>query len=351
MDLKDVRNKIDFLDSKILKLLGDRMEFAIMSKKFKDNIEDKGREEELLERIRKNARGVINSEFCSKMYENIITESKKLQKKDYKFICFQGEHGAYSEIAARTWNEKYIPMATKDFADVFEGVQSGSYEYGIVPVENTLGGIIGQVNNLMISSDLKIVGAVELSISHCLAIPPGANHREIKHVYSHPQALSQCRNFLQRNNLEKKSYYDTAGAAKMISYKQLKTSASISSKLAAEMYNLEIIKEDIQDLKTNKTRFLVIAKEENEKVEGNKCSISFTTEHKAGTLFKVLEIFSKENLNLTRIESLPNQPGNYTFFIDFEGSIKDKKVLDSIEKVKEITDDFKFMGCYKEIIA
>ena len=347
MNLKEIRKNIDVLDSKILKLLNGRMELALMAKKSKSQIEDREREKEVLDRIRRNSTGLINAEFIEKIYIEIIKESKHLQRKDYKLIAFQGEHGAYGEAASREWNSGLIPMPCGEFAEVFEGVTSGLYDYGIVPVENTLGGVVGQVNELLIHTDLNVVGAVELPIHLCLLTLPGTDHREIRAVYSHPQALAQCRHFLARNKLDPVQYYDTAGAAKMLAGKRPRGSAAIASKLSAQLYDLEIIKEDIEDLDRNMTRFLVLSKEENRE-EGNKCSIIFSTEHKAGTLFRVLEVFARENINLTRIESIPDEPGNYAFFLDFMGSNKDESVVRALEEVEEITRNFKLMGCYKE---
>jgi prephenate dehydratase/chorismate mutase/prephenate dehydratase len=323
------------------------MELALMAKKSKSQIEDREREKEVLDRIRRNSTGLINAEFIEKIYIEIIKESKHLQRKDYKLIAFQGEHGAYGEAASREWNSGLIPMPCGEFAEVFEGVTSGLYDYGIVPVENTLGGVVGQVNELLIHTDLNVVGAVELPIHLCLLTLPGTDHREIRAVYSHPQALAQCRHFLARNKLDPVQYYDTAGAARMLVEERPKGSAAIASKLSAQLYDLEIMKEDIEDLDRNMTRFLVLSKEENRE-EGNKCSIIFSTEHKAGTLFRVLEVFARENINLTRIESIPDEPGNYAFFLDFMGSNKDESVVRALEEVEEITSNFKLMGCYKE---
>ncbi len=347
MSLEEIRKKIDLSDSKILNLLSERMELVLMAKKFKSRIEDSKRERELLERIRKNSTVLIDVEFIETIYAEIIKKSKKLQQEDYKLIAFTGEHGAYSEAASREWNADLIPVPCNEFADVFEGVKSGLYDYGIVPVENTLGGVVGQVNQLFINTDLHVVGAVELPIHHCLLALPGTDHREIRIVYSHAQALAQCRRFLARNNLDPAPFYDTAGAAKMLAEKRLKGTAAIASKLSARLYHLEIIKENIEDLDRNMTRFLVLSRQERVE-EGDKCSVIFSTEHKAGTLFGVLEVFARENINLTRIESIPNEPGNYVFFLDFIGSDKDDKVVKALEKVKEITTNFKLIGCYKE---
>ena len=347
MSLEKIRNGIDLIDSKILKLLQDRMELALMAKKFKSQIEDREREQELLGRIRKKLTGLINPTFIEKIYTEILKESKNLQQGDYELIAFQGEHGAYSEVASREWRSELIPVPCTEFVEVFEGVESGLYDYGIVPVENTLGGSVDQVNRLLINTALYVVGAVELPIHLCLLALPGTDHREIRTVYSHAQALAQAREFLSRNNLEPVQYYNTAGAAKMVAEKRPKGCAAIASKLSAELYHLEIVKEGIEDLDRNMTRFLVLSREEN-KEEGDKCSITFSTEHKAGTLFRVLEVFAREDINLTRIESIPSEPGNYAFFLDFIGSSKEGKAMKALDKVKEITTSFKMVGCYKE---
>jgi prephenate dehydratase/chorismate mutase/prephenate dehydratase len=347
MSLDTIRKNIDRIDSKILNLLGYRMEQALMAKKFKSQIEDIKREKQLLETIKRNSTGLINGAFLEKIYNEILKESKRLQKKDFKLIAFQGEHGAYGEIASQKWDSDLVPMPCPGFADVFQGVKTRFYEYGIVPVENTLGGVVGEVNELLINTNLYVVGAIEIPIHHCLMVLPGSDHREIRFVYSHAQALSQCRHFLARNKLEPVPYNDTAGAAKMLAEEKPEMSAAIASKLAAGLYHLEIIKADIEDLERNMTRFLVISREEA-KQTGNKCSVVFSTEHKAGTLFNVLEVFAKEHINLTRIESIPDEPGKYAFFLDFVGSNSDEKVLEAIERVQGMTTGFRLLGCYKE---
>jgi prephenate dehydratase/chorismate mutase/prephenate dehydratase len=250
-------------------------------------------------------------------------------------------------VASREWDSTLVPVACSRFALVFEGVKSGLYDFGIVPVENTLGGVVWEVNELLINTDLHVVGAVSLPIQLCLLALPGTNYQEIRSAYSHPQALAQCRHFLARNKLEPLPYPDTAGAAKMLAEERPKASAAIASKLSAELYNLDIIKEGIEDLDINMTRFLVLSKGVNME-EGDKCSLVFSTEHKAGTLFKVLEVFAKKGINLTRIESIPNEPGNYAFFLDFLGSKKDEYVMEALGEAEKITNNFRLMGCYKE---
>ncbi len=347
MALTNIRRKIDLIDSKLLKLLNERMEQAIIARKFKAKIEDTGREKEILKKIERDTGELVSPEFCKTIFAEIITESKKLQKKDYGIIAFQGEHGAYSEMASKAWNNDLISIPCNTFDEVFKGVAQGSFEYGIVPVENTLGGVVGQVNDNLMRTDLHVVGAIEHPISHCLLTLPGTDHREIRRVYSHIQALQQCKHFLDRNNLEPIPYYDTAGAAKMLTEKMPDGTAVIASKFAAVLYNLDILKSGIEDLHTNKTRFLILSKNKID-TKGNKCSIMFSTEHKAGTLFNVLNYFAEAGLNLSRIESMPKEPGNYAFFLDFMGSENDAKVQEVLEKTEKNTSGFRFMGCYNE---
>lgn len=348
MNLKRIRRNIDLIDAKLLKLLNDRMETALLAKKFKSEVEDRDRESEILDRIRKNATGLINGPFVEKLYMEILSESKNLQQKDFRLIAFQGDHGAFGDVAALAWDSSLISVACPEFAEIFEGVQSGLYNYGIVPVENRLGGVVGQVNQLFIQSDVHVIGAIELPIHLCLLVLPETDHREIRAVYSHSQALAQCRQFLARNKLEPVQYYGTAGAAKMLAETTPKASAAIASKLSAALYNLEIIKEDIEDHERNITRFLVISNRENQE-EGDKCSIVFSTAHEAGTLFKVLEVFANAKINLTRIESMPTHSGEYVFFVDFMGSNKDEKIVQALEAAEALTSSFRMMGCYKEI--
>ncbi len=281
------------------------------------------------------------------MFKEIISESKKLQSRDYKLIGYQGEHGAYGEVASRIWKDDLVPIPCNEFTEVFERVASGLYDFGIAPVENTLGGVASQVNQLILNTDLYVIGAITLPIHHCLLVLPGTDYRELRAVYSHYQALEQCHHFIARNNLEPVPYYDTAGAAKMLAENGPTASAAIASKLCAELYDLEIIEENIEDFDRNVTRFLIFSKEEN-KDEGKKCSIVFSTEHKAGTLFKVLEVFASENINLTRIESIPNLQGSFAFFLDFMGSKNDEKVAKALEEVGKITANFRLMGFYDE---
>jgi prephenate dehydratase/chorismate mutase len=351
MNLNEIRKNIDRIDSQILKLINQRTEQALMSKKFKTEIKDEEREKEIFEKLVNKPYSLLDKKSITKIYEIILKDSKLMQSKDLKLIGFQGAHGAYSEIAAKAWNDSFISVPCPTFADIFFGVEKDYFDYGIVPIENTLGGVLGDVNRLLINTNLKIIGAVNIDIHHCLMALPEADHREIKDVYSHYQALAQCKKFIERSKLTEVPYYDTAGSAKLISDENKLFSATICSKNCAEIYDLEILKENIEDIPSNKTRFLILSKEDISDDKGEKCSIIFSTQDKAGTLFHVLEIFAQNNINLTRIESIPGKPGDYVFFLDFEGNYKDQKISNILQKLETMTVDFRLMGCYKEIKA
>lgn len=350
MGLKEIRREIDIIDRKLLNLLNSRMERVLTMRKFKEHIEDPKREKELLEHVRSRAGRLVDPEFGERLFNTVLDMSKALQRKKCKLIAFQGEHGAYSEQAAIAWKSEYVPIACAEFVDVFDGVASGQYDFAIVPVETTRGGDVGQVNDLLINADLHIVGAIDLPIHHCLLSTPDTSHREIKTVYSHPEVLAQCRQFLARNKLEQRHHYDTAGAAKWLKEDQPKATAVVAGRLAAEQYDLDVLVENIEDMENNRTRFLILSKEPARE-GGRKESIVFTTEHKVGTLFHVLEHCTKHEVNLTRIESIPTTLGEHAFFIDYilpDGGQSTSKMH---EEMRTMTRMFKLLGNYEELVV
>lgn len=339
---------IDRIDARILALLDERMEKALLTKRLKAETQDSAREAEVLERIAQRSQCLAREEFTTSLYRSILSESRALQDRGLCLVGFQGVHGAFSESALRAWNPKAAAISFPEFSQVFDGVQSGSLDFGIVPVENTLGGIVGQVNSILVTTQLRVVAAVDLPVQHCLVAVPGQDHREIRAAYSHPQALAQCRRFLERNKLDAVTYFDTAGAARMIAEERPKGAAAIAGRFAADLYGLEIIKEGIQDAANNRTRFFVLAKEPAGEA-GNKCSAVFFANDKAGALFKVLEAFARSRINLTRIESVPNDPGDYAIFLDFDGSEDDPVVARAVEEASSVARDFRLLGCYQEM--
>ena len=347
MQLDDIRKRINTIDFEILKLLNSRMEYAIRTKTLKPSVADATREDEVIGYIERHSRGLIEPEFCRKLFSKIIAESKRLQTEDCKLIGFQGEHGSFSEVAARLFDPELIYISCGEFRETFEAVESGVLDLGIVPVEQTLGGAFTEVNDSLINTDLMIVGEIKLPVSYCFLVLPDTDPEEVRVVFSHRQALAQCQGYLREKNLDTRPFYDSAAAARMLVKERPEASGVIASSFAAEFFNLEILDEGIEDHHGNISRFLILSKEEAEG-PGNKCSIIFVGEHRAGALFKVLKEFADAEINLTRIESLPsrNIPDNYVFFLDFQGSAQDPKVKRVLKRVEELSLVYKFLGCY-----
>jgi len=348
MDLEDIRKRINTIDFEILKLLNRRMEFALRTRKFKKDVADPKRENEVIDYIRRHSQGLIEPEFCKDLFLQIIAESKRLQSENRRLIGFQGEHGSFSEVAAREFDPNLVYISCGKFSEIFEGVESGLLHSGIVPVESTLGGAVSDVNEYLVETELKVSGEVVIPIHYCLVTLPQTRREDIRVVYSHRLALSHCQLFLDRHELEGRPYYDTAASAKMLLQERPKASAAIVSEFAAEYYNLKIVERRTEDHQNNRTRFVVLTREENAPPAGDKCSIIFVTRHKVGALLEVLNEFAGAGINLTRIESMPNRsdPGNYFFFLDFHGSNRDPSVREVLSRVEAKALDFRFLGCY-----
>lgn len=346
MAIANIRQRIDEIDLELLALLEERMELGLRARRFKKECTDRSREEVVLNRAMRSSLALVEPEFAERLFVEIISQSKQLQERDECLVAFQGEHGAYSEEASRRLvpDAAYIPCF--EFANVFTGVAEGAFDLGVVPVENSLEGAVTQVNDLLTTTDLKVVGEARLPVRHNLLARAGMDLRDIRVVYSHPQALAQCRGFLAKHELEARPFYDTAGAAKMIAKDRPRAAAAISSSLASELYGLEILESEIEDDASNTTRFLMLARRSVE--GGNKCSIVLVTAHEAGQLFACLRLFADSNINLTRIASMPlrSDPDNYSFFLDFEGSDESPMVRKVLDGVSEIAVDYRFLGCY-----
>ena len=266
-------------------------------------------------------------------------------------VSFQGERGAYSEAAAKSFfNEdvKTIPFST--FTEILENTSKDITEYAVLPVENSLEGSVGESYDLLYSTDLNATGEIYHRIEHCL-IGLG-KMEEVDTVYSHPQALGQCRKFIQENNMKTIPTYDTAGSVKIIQELNEKKCACIASKTAAVIYNMPIITENIADNLNNYTRFLILSKKESAETGKDKTSIIFSIKHEPGSLYRIIENFNKNNVNLTKIESRPTKANvwEYNFHVDFEGHQKDIKVLEMLNKIKEETLFMKILGSYPSAI-
>lgn len=348
MNLDRIRKRIDLIDFELMQLLNNRMELAVRAKRLKGYITDANREQEILDKVKRLSRNLLTPAFSERLYEQIIAQSKAIQEQDFHLVGFQGEHGAYSEVACLAYDPSLIPIPCREFHEVFHDVATGRLDVGIVPVENSLEGAVTQVNDLLIETDLKIVGEISIPVHHSLLSLPETEYRDLKVVYSHPQALAQCRGFVERHGFEPRPFYDTAGAARMLAKERHEAAGVIANRLCADLYNLDIIQENIEDHSSNTTRFVALSKDGSVE-NGDKCSVLFSLKHEAGALFSVLKIFSDRGINLTRIESRParTELGNYVFFSDFEGSDTDERVIDAMKSLEEKALNFKSLGCYQ----
>jgi prephenate dehydratase len=259
-------------------------------------------------------------------------------------ISFQGERGAYSEDAAISFfgTAETVPFAT--FSEVIQSTENGKTECSVLPVENSLEGSVGESYDLLLSTNLHIVGEIYYRVRHCLI---GFDDiQKIDTVYSHPQALGQCRKFIQKYKLKTVPAYDTAGSVKMIKEMGKKSISCIASKRASEIYGVPIIVEGIEDNSNNYTRFLVLSKTKASR--GDKTSIIFSVKHEAGTLFNILKEFHDYKINLTKIESRPNKstPWEYNFYVDFDGNQDDPRIVELLKKINKNSLFLKVLGSY-----
>ena len=262
-------------------------------------------------------------------------------------VAFQGEPGAYSQAAAvNFFKESIETISYPTFYEALGSTEIGKSDCTILPVENSLEGSVGESNDLLLTTKLNAVGETYYRISHCLISLQ--NLEKIDTVYSHPQALGQCRKFIQENHLKPIPTYDTAGSVKILLELNKDNIACIASRKAAEIYNVPIIKEGIEDNPNNYTRFLILANKKKEKTSKDKTSIIFAIKHIPGALYNILEKFNANRINLTKIESRPTKstPWEYNFYVDFEGHQDDSNILDTLEKIRPNTTFLKILGSY-----
>ena len=261
-------------------------------------------------------------------------------------ISFQGERGAYSEDAAISFFKDCdtIPLAT--FSEAIESTENDRTTYSVLPVENSLEGSVGESYDLLLSTNLSVVGEIYYRVKHCLI---GFDKIEnIDTIYSHPQALGQCRKFIQKYKLKTVPAYDTAGSVKMIKDLGKKNLSCIASKRASEIYGVPVILEGIEDNSNNYTRFLVLSKTKIK--DGDKTSIIFSVKHEAGALFNILKEFNEYKINLTKIESRPNKstPWEYNFYVDFDGNEDEPRIIELLRKINNQCIFLKILGSYKK---
>lgn len=265
-------------------------------------------------------------------------------------VAFQGEIGAYSESAVYAYFGPSVEVRPcRELSDVFEMVEKGETEFGIVPIENSIEGSVNQTYDLFLTHDLKVCGEVIIRIVHCLIANPGRKLNEIKTVYSHPQALAQCRRFLEKLKFRVIPTFDTAGSVKIIKDEKLMDAGAIAGERAAKIYGMSVLAKDIGDSPNNYTRFFVLSNDDSPCSGRDKTSIIFSIKSFPGSLYSVLGEFAVRSINLTKIESRPTKqtPWEYNFYLDFEGHRNEKNCREALEAIRFKTNFVKILGSYR----
>lgn len=372
MDLKELRNQIDDIDSEILKLFSKRMEVCRGVAEYKKEhdlpVMQGGREKQVLERVRANAPEDLR-DGAAMLFQNIMDISKCLQNEEIerthklfspkpfipenaaKIAC-QGTAGAYSEAACKKLFGDKPAVFYHEFEDVFNAVESGEADYGILPLENSTIGTISETYSLMSKHSFNICSLVRVEITHCLAAAECATLETVKRVYSKEEALSQCSEYIKNHGLARREYANTALSAEYVKEKNTPEAACICSKACAEMYGLKILDDRIADAYPNYTRFICFSRDYIAPEDADTISVCMTVPNTPGSLYRMLTKFSIAGLNLTKIESknIAGSDFEVLFYLDFKGSCSDEKVVALLHDFENEMTFFRFLGSFKEVL-
>jgi len=263
-------------------------------------------------------------------------------------IAYQGVPGAWSEHAAAELFPDRTRWECEYFEDVFNAVETGRAAVGVLPIENSRTGAIGDTYDLLRRHACFVVGSVRIGVKQCLLGLPGSDLKDIREVYSHPEGFSQCKRYLKNRNWDLIDTRNTAVAAKLVADRGDNRAAAIGSRRAADEYSLSILAPDIMDDSKNATRFIAIAAQPYYDDMSNLVSVTFSVAHHSGALVETLQAFSLSGVNMTRIESRPAGTGKYRFFVDLEGNINDSAFRLAIARASAQSDYFEVLGCYSE---
>lgn len=266
-------------------------------------------------------------------------------------IAFQGIRGAYSEAALLAHFGDGVEAVGLPLSEqVFDAVESEEVDGAFVPVENSIAGPVGVNNDLLLERDVFATAESYFPIEHCLLGRKGEKLENVKTVCSHPVALAQCRDFINRHGMRQVPEYDTAGAAELVATRQVPGEAAIASRRCVEAYGLELLAEHIQTVQHNLTRFLAFHRGgPGQSTHGNKTSLAFSVHHHPGALLDCLKLFAEHDINLTRLESrpIPANPFEYVFFADFLGGLDDAAVKTALAELQAAARHVKVIGCYR----
>ncbi|MCQ2459976.1 MAG: chorismate mutase [Ruminococcus sp.] len=369
-ELNRLRDNIDEIDSDILSLFMKRMELckSVADYKKANNMPvfQGGREQQVIDRIKELTADKSLENGTAVLFTTIMDISKILQnrailenKTDITYpvpdfenaerIGCQGITGANSETAARTVFGERDFIFHNSFEDVFRAVQSGELDYGVLPVINSTSGYINSTYDLMAKYKVCVVRKITIEINHCLAAKEDIALSDIKCVYSHPQALSQCETFLRTNGLKTSEYSNTATAAAKV-LAEGGNIAAVCSVDCAERLGLKIIAKDIADCAVNRTQFIIIAKDMQVSPDSDAVSVMLTIQNTEGSLYRLLTQFYVNGMNLIRIESRPVKDGSFNvmFFLDFSGRLTDPGVTTLMQSLEKNSEVFRCIGTFKD---
>jgi len=349
MNIPDHRQAIDKLDAQIIKLLNQRTQHVLaigeLKRKSGHEIYAPHREQAVLKRISKMNQGPLRQESLHAIYREIMSSALALEKSMQ--VAYLGPEATFTHQAAiRRFGSSLRYSSQKTISDVFTEVSKNRAEYGVVPVENSTEGIVTHTLDMFVDSDLKIVAQIVLPVQHCLL--SNSSRSQIKKLYGHPQALGQCRVWLQ-NNLPRAEVLETSSNARSAEIAAREpNSAAIASILAAEKYHLEVLEYDIQDNAYNATRFLVLGRVFPPPTGKDRTSILVSVTDKVGALHSALAAFRRYRINMTKIESRPSKrkAWEYFFFIDLDGHVQDKKVAKALGDLAEHCHLVKVLGSF-----
>ena len=354
MSLENLRKHIDRTDREIVRLIAERIRIACEigeeKKRQGRQINDGARERRVAEHVRNIARDEnVEQGVIENVYREIMTACRRTQGAE---VAFPGEPGAYSEEAAlKFFGHGVMTKPQENLEGVFRAVEEDEAEFGIVPVENSLEGTIGRSYDLLLTSGLKVCGELELRVTHCLVANPEVKLDAVTRVYSHPQALGQCRNFLKQLGFRMVPASDTASSVRMLKDRKLDNAAAIASARAAEIYQMNILAREIEDNPSNFTRFFVLAAEDCPPSGKDKTSIVFSVKHRPMALYDLLSRFARKGVNLTKIESRPTRQKawEYNFYLDFEGHREDEAPREVLAGLEEATLFLRVLGSYPRV--
>ncbi|MCF6264937.1 MAG: prephenate dehydratase [Desulfuromusa sp.] len=349
-DLNDLRQQIDLIDNQILDLLNQRARVVVSVGKSKEGNEKTfyvpSREKAIYERLTRQNPGPFPNEAVCKVFREIISASLNMEMP--MKVAFLGPQSTFTHMAAMMQfglSAQLVPL--KSIPAVFEEVERGRAHYGVVPVENSTEGVVNHTLDMFFESELQMIAEIMLEISHNLLSKSGRLEK-ISKIVSHPQPLAQCRHWLETNMSDTPllDVASTAAAAQMAAEDE--SVAAIASHAAAIQYNLQVVKAKIEDNPHNFTRFLVIGQKTPEKSGADKTSIMFSVKDEAGILYRMLEPFSKREINLAKIESRPmkQKAWEYIFFLDLIGHIDDPEIFAAIEELRGHCHFLKILGSY-----